>query len=241
LKNRRVRWRDLRPGSGSRVAREVRRAIGDVPGDSNMKVTTSPASSAFIVMMSSLSAHFSILDCGGMTKDSGAVSACFSGTAGGRGTEGEVSRSAGVREAAHIAGLVERVSSATCPARAFSRPTVETATLGRSRRVSSSRDVSSVGKCPLSNNAFSQRDPETPGTVEGRKGDWTRPRSPRRSRGFPTRDVPCWSGSCPWSCCGRSGSARTRRCAAAARRARRASCPSPATRTRCWSSRSWRR
>jgi len=69
LKNRRVRWRDLRPGSGSRVAREVRRAIGDVPGDSNMKVTTSPASSAFIVMMSSLSAHFSILDCGVKTKD----------------------------------------------------------------------------------------------------------------------------------------------------------------------------
>lgn len=115
LKNRRVRWRDLRPGSGSRVAREVRRAIGDVPGDSNMKVTTSPASSAFMVMMSSLSAHFSILDCGGMTKDSGGQRVFF-GTAGGRGTESEVSRSVGVREAAHIARLVERVSSAKCPA-----------------------------------------------------------------------------------------------------------------------------
>ena len=63
------RWRDLRPGSGSRVACEVRRAIGGVPGDSNMKVTTSPASSAFMVMISSLSAHFSILDCGVKTKD----------------------------------------------------------------------------------------------------------------------------------------------------------------------------
>lgn len=33
------------------------------PGDSNMKVTTSPVSSAFMVMMSSLPAHLSILDC----------------------------------------------------------------------------------------------------------------------------------------------------------------------------------
>ena len=51
----------------SRVTRPRRRSPGGlafVPGDSNMKVTTSPVSSAFIVMMSSLPAHLSILDCG---------------------------------------------------------------------------------------------------------------------------------------------------------------------------------
>jgi len=44
---------------------------GFAPGLSNMKVTTSPVSSAFIVMMSSLPAHLSILDCerGGEGRD----------------------------------------------------------------------------------------------------------------------------------------------------------------------------
>lgn len=40
-----------------------RRAAEDAPALSNMKVTTSPVSSAFMVMMSSLSAHLSILLC----------------------------------------------------------------------------------------------------------------------------------------------------------------------------------
>lgn len=50
----------------------------DVPGDSNMNVTTSPASSAFMVMMSSLSAHFSILDCVGKENRRSGTSGCVS-------------------------------------------------------------------------------------------------------------------------------------------------------------------
>eukprot|EP00982_Pelagococcus_subviridis_P007128 30456-Pelagococcus_subviridis.AAC.5 len=56
----------------------TRRTEGSVaPGDSNMNVTTSPASSAFIVMMSSLPAHFNILDCASeeRKRDRGASSA----------------------------------------------------------------------------------------------------------------------------------------------------------------------
>ena len=109
------RWRDLRPGSGSRVACEVRRAIGGVPGDSNMKVTTSPASSAFMVMISSLSAHFSILDCGVKTKDAERSARGFRGRPADDGTEGEVSRGAGGREAARIARFVERACRRSVP------------------------------------------------------------------------------------------------------------------------------
>ena len=99
------------------------------------------------------------------------------------------------------------------------------------------REVSSIGVPTFKQRFFQARSRNARCRRRG-KGDRQRTRNPPKQREFTTPDVPCWSGSCPWSCCGRSGSARTRRCAAAARRERRASCPSPARRTRCWSSRS---
>jgi len=69
-----------------------------------MKVTTSPASSAFMVMMSSLSAHFSILDCGMQKRKIESGQREFFGCAGtNTGAEGGVSRGAEGPDATRIA------------------------------------------------------------------------------------------------------------------------------------------
>ena len=135
-----------------------------------MKVTTSPASSAFMVMMSSLSAHFSILDCGGKERFGSGQRVFFADSRSDAGTEGEVSRSARVREAACIARFVERACRQSVLRERSrdpkSRPPPSVVPGG----VSSSREVSRFGSAHFQNNAFSSAIPKRQLPSKGGKG-----------------------------------------------------------------------
>ena len=174
-------------------------------------------------------------------KDSAAVSACFSRTAGRtpapkaryREAPGSVKRRASRDSSSARVGKVSCGSVLETQSRDRHLQSFPEGCLRPARSRASAVPTFKTTLFPArSRNASCRRRAE--------RGLGTAAKSPKIAR-FTAQNVPCWSGSCPWSCCGRSGSARTRRCAAAARRARRASCPSPATRTRCSSSRSWRR